>query len=174
MKIAITEIPDEGLDYIAEEALEEFGASGELRMASPVRCNLRIEKAGAEVVVRGVITADAELVCSRCLRTFISLLEAPVEVVYRPASELRDEDKHELMAGELETGFYVGNELDMGELFNEQMLLSVPIKPLCSDSCKGICPGCGADLNEGGCKCGGKGQDKRLEKLKEYFERRKG
>lgn len=175
MKITISEIPEEGLDLTSEEKIELEG----LRLRSPAKFSLRVEKSGAEVVVRGSVRADIELTCGRCLKDFVSAIEVPLEVVYRPSSEFGDLGEHgggekrELKTEELETGFYEGDELDIDELFREQLLLGIPMKTLCSDACKGICPSCGADLNEGGCLCGAKGPDPRLEKLKEYFERRK-
>ncbi len=45
------------------------------------------------------------------------------------------------------------NMLDLTELLRQNILLSMPIKPLCSDECKGLCPTCGRNLNEGPCNC---------------------
>ena len=177
MKIKISEIPDEGLDVELEEKIE----SEEIRLLSPAKFRLRVEKSDVEVLVRGAVIADVALTCGRCLKDFVREIEAPVEAVYRPASELQAEEQHELHPGELETGFYEGDALDLDELFVEQMLLGIPIRPLCDEACKGICPACGADLNAAGCKCEVKKPDlaaeasvsERLEKLKEHFERRK-
>lgn len=168
MKIVLSEIPDEGLDLSEEESIE----SDEVKTVSPACFKLRVEKIGSEVIIKGSIMAGVELVCSRCLRDFRQELTVPFDVVYHSADELNADERYQLKPSELETGFYRGDELDTGELFKEQLLLNCPIKPLCSDSCKGICPQCGVDLNEGICKCRHQASDVRLEALKKYFERR--
>ena len=48
---------------------------------------------------------------------------------------------------------FEGDEIDLGELFREQILLAIPMTPLCREECKGLCPVCGADLNAGECSC---------------------
>ena len=53
-------------------------------------------------------------------------------------------------------------EIDLTEAVQEQILLSLPLRPLCREDCKGLCPGCGEDLNKGACGCSGKAVDPRL------------
>jgi uncharacterized protein len=48
---------------------------------------------------------------------------------------------------------FVENMLDMTEMFRQDILLAMPIKPICSEECKGLCPSCGRNLNEGPCGC---------------------
>lgn len=169
MKVTISEIPLEGLEIRQEMHID----LGELRLGSPARLDLRVEKLGSEVVVKGTVSADVMLACGRCLNEFAAGVEAPIDVVYHPASDISGDEKRELRADELETGFYEGDELDMDELVREQMLLNLPIKSLCGEACKGICPHCGANLNEGPCTCPARPGDARLEALKDFFERRK-
>jgi uncharacterized protein len=73
----------------------------------------------------------------------------------------------------METGFYRGDELDLTEVTKEQVLLGLPMKPLCSESCKGLCPACGADLNLGPCGCGGKAVDQRFQALEKLLKKGK-
>lgn len=170
MKVTVSEIPNEGLDFVEEEALE----LAEVKVVSPVRLKLRVEKVGNEVIVNGSVSAVVGLACSRCLKDFRKDFESSLSVVYHPVEELKEEEGHEVKTGELDIGFYSGDELDISELLKEQILLGIPIKPLCKDSCKGICIGCGADLNETACKCDTKGSGSSFDGLKNYFiERRK-
>ena len=169
MKIVLSEITDEGLDLDFEETV----ASNALQLLTPVRTKLRIEKTGHEVFVNGSIVAGVELQCSRCLTRFPKDIEASINVVYHPVEELRGEDKHEVKEDELDMGFYKGDELDIDELVAEQIILSVPMKPLCSESCKGLCPRCGADLNVGACSCAWNEPDPRLAVLKKFFDKGK-
>jgi len=167
MKILISEIPDEGLDIDVDETLQ----SDVVRLISPVKGHLSITKTGPEVLIQGEITTSAELECSRCLKNYTSEINAPVDVIYHPAEELKAEGKHEIREDELETGFYSGDEFDVAELLKEQILLNVSMKPLCSETCKGICPKCGTDLNVNKCNCSIDRTDSRLEVLKELLRR---
>lgn len=169
MKIQVSEITDEGLDLTLEEALE----SSPVRLLGPVKAQLHLDRIGSEVVARGEARALFELQCSRCLKNYADDTVLPINVVYRPAEELRDEQKHEIKEDELETGFYRGDELDIQELVSEQILLTIPMKPLCSESCKGICPHCGTDLNTSTCTCEEREVDPRLAVLKNLLRDRK-
>ncbi len=165
MKILLSDITDEGLDL----AFEETPASDALKLQSPVRVALRITKAGTEVLAEGTAAASIELQCSRCLKGFVKALDVQINAVYHPVEELKGEEKHEIKDDELDMGFYRGDELDIQDLVVEQMLLNVPMKPLCSESCRGICPTCGADLNVSTCGCERKEQDPRLAVLKKLL-----
>lgn len=150
MKIHVPGIPEEGVELDEEVSVE----SEVLREPAQVRLKLMVQRSGGEVYVSGLIAADIVLGCSRCLGDFSKDISVPVEVVYRPAGECGPEGRGELLTGELDTGYYDGDELDIAELAREQVLLDVSMKPLCSDSCKGICLKCGKDLNEEGpCGC---------------------
>lgn len=165
MKIVIPEIPGEGFDLKIEETIESDN------LISPVMAQLRIQKIGPEVMVKGNLTVDLQLQCSRCLKDFKRSLSVPVDVVYHPIAELKGEDKCELNSEKLDMGFYSGEELELLDLIKEQIMLNLPMKPLCSDSCKGICPQCGTDLNAGNCGCNTRDIDPRFEVLKKLLER---
>ncbi len=164
MKVLIPDIPKEGLDIEVEETMESDIIS------SPVKCRLKIEKVDAEVMVKGDLTAEVKLQCSRCLKEFHRTLSVPIDVVYHPVEELKGEERHEVTAGELDMDFYSGEELDLLDLLKEQIMLNVAMKPLCDGSCKGICSGCGADLNTETCKCSERGVDPRLAELKKLLQ----
>jgi len=160
MKIVIAEIPPEGVDV---ELKEHFKFDDSL---FPAQANLKIQKVGTEVLIKGTVRAEVQLQCRRCLKDFESSVDASVDVVYHPVEELRDEEKHGLKVEELDMGFYSGGELDLSDLIKEQVVLNLPMKPLCSNLCKGICPYCGGDLNKGDCGCAMKEGDPRLAVLK--------
>jgi uncharacterized protein len=166
MKILVSDITDEGLDLEFEEVL----SSGLLSLISPVRVALRVEKFGAELLAKGEVNTRVELQCGRCLKSFPQDMELAINVVYHPAEELKDEERHEIRDDELDTGFYQEDELDVDDLVMEQILLNVPMKPLCSEACRGICAKCGADLNLKACGCEPGGPDPRLEILKKLLD----
>ena len=77
---------------------------------------------------------------------------------------------------ELNLDFFSDEEIDIDQLITEQILLAVPMKPLCNSKCPGICPVCGKNLNEGKCNCKTDKVDPRLlplERLKKKMEERK-
>ncbi|MGD0884855.1 MAG: DUF177 domain-containing protein [Thermodesulfovibrionales bacterium] len=169
MKVLLSDIADEGLDIAFEETFE----AGPFKLLSPVKALLHIDKVNAEVLVQGTMQTLLELQCSRCLKAFSKEAGLDVNVVYHPVEELKGEERHEIKDDELDTGFYQGDELDIQELVREQIILNIPIKPLCSESCKGICPKCGTDVSADTCTCEEKDLDPRLAVLKKLLNERK-
>lgn len=168
MKIKVPDIPDEGLDVEEEDAFEtREGVLGRTKLRA------RVERAGKDVFIHGEARAELTLSCSRCLRKFESGLSIPLDLAYCPDVEGADAEMHELTADEMETGFYRDEEIDLSEVAREQVLLNIPMKPLCAETCRGICPLCGADLNEAPCGCEAKAVDPRFQALKKYFDDRK-
>lgn len=165
MKIIISEIPDDGLDAEFEETVTFDN------VPSPVQAKLKIQKVGPEVVVSGNIMADVQLQCSRCLKDFKRDLSFPFEAVFHPVEQLKGEENHEIKAEELNMGFYSKDELDLTDLVKEQIMLNLPMKPLCNDFCKGICLQCGADLSAGDCGCTVRDIDSRLVGLKKLLDK---
>jgi uncharacterized protein len=169
MKIVLADITEEGLDLAFEETFEP----GPFKSLAPVKAMLHVDKFGHEVFVKGTVKSLLELECSRCLKVFPFESELSVDVVYRPLEELRGEERHEIKDDELDTDFYEGDELDIDGLVKEQIILSIPLKPLCSEACRGICPSCGTDLGTDTCSCETKETDPRLEILKQLFDKGK-
>lgn len=160
----ISEMPAEGLDVEFRETVT-FDAG-----QSPVQAQLKIKKIDTQVVVNGNILADAELQCSRCLKVFKSGISFPFEAVFHPLEQLKGEEKHELRIEELDMGFYSKDELDLVDIIKEQIMLNLPMKPLCNDLCRGICLKCGTDLNTGTCNCAIKETDSRFIELKKLLK----
>ncbi len=168
MKILILDIPEEGLDISLDERIKtEYPI-----ILTSVKSNLHVDKIGDEVLFKGNLSTSIELRCSRCLKAFKKDMDIDIDVVYHSVSELKEET-YEIKEDELDTGFYRGDELDLDELLLEQLILNIPMKPLCKESCRGICPGCGKDLNIEGCDCEKTALDPRFEKLKKLFNDRK-
>jgi uncharacterized protein len=166
MKIVIADIPDEGLILDIQEKLNTEDVS----LTSPVISKLSLNKVGREIIIAGRLKADMEFQCSRCLKDFRQSLDIPVNVVYHPVEDAVME-KHALKDDQMDMGFYQGDELDLQELLKEQILLNTQMKPLCNEQCRGLCPKCGKDLNEGQCNCSQKEIDPRLEVLKKFLEK---
>jgi uncharacterized protein len=166
MKIQVSRIPEEGLDIEGEEAFVDEDAG-------PVtaKVSLRVEKVGEDVLMRGEATAGLRLVCSRCLKEFERDLTVPLDLAFSPEKEMGEEREHELAEEEMSIGFYSEDEIDLAEVVREQMLLNIPMKSLCDEACKGLCPHCGADLNVETCACGTREVDPRLKALEKFFKK---
>jgi uncharacterized protein len=125
---------------------------------------------GKIVLVDGSIKISVSMRCSRCLGDFSSPLDIDFKEEYAPSEEYDPEGEPELTDSELNLGFYTNDEIDAGELVKEQVLLAVPMKPLCNNDCRGICSECGTNLNEGVCNCSTEKIDPRLAPLKHFMK----
>ena len=91
--------------------------------------------------------------CVRCLKPVPLSGSARFDLEYRPASQAPEEEDVAFIPGEPEIVYYDEDTLKLEEIVSQQMYLEVPDKLLCREDCKGLCPTCGADLNEGACGC---------------------
>jgi uncharacterized protein len=137
------------------------------RVATPVELSMDIEKAGPDVFrVQGRATTRLVLECGRCLDEIEVPVDARFELRYVPQVENEAESDREIGEDDLTTSFYQEGSLDVIEMLREQFELALPMKPLCAESCRGICAECGANLNRTKCGCEPKWIDPRLEPLK--------
>ena len=116
--------------------------------------DVAIERSGDGITVRGRLRATAWLECFRCLKGFERMVETPFEF-YADRSGTGRGRKHEEQELERDhyMGFHDGRRLDLTEHAREALLVELPIAPHCREDCKGLCPRCGADLNDGPCAC---------------------
>ena len=133
---------------------DQFAADDAYRVAAPVSLAFDIFKDNELFRLAGRVQTSLELPCSRCLEAFTWPVDAAFDLRYLPQSENSSgEEEAEIEEDDLSTAFYQNDEIDLGQLMREQFLLSLPMKPLCSDDCKGLCPACGANLNRTTCDC---------------------
>jgi uncharacterized protein len=139
-------------------------AGSGLTLSRPLDVHLEAQQAGPDVVVRGEIEGEAELSCRRCLRDVRVEIDEDIAALFRSGvgpAEAEEEEVYPLPPR--------GRDLDLRDLVREQVLLAVPQYAVCSEACRGLCPRCGANLNEGECACGVSEVDDRwgpLRKLK--------
>lgn len=125
----------------------------EIEIDGPLKIELDVLKTERSFVLSGELEGVLILQCSRCLKYF----KYPIEV------EISDE----LMIEEIEDL----HNINMFPVFERDIILEIPIKPLHDEDCKGLCPICGQDLNEEECDCEKESIDPRLEKLKEFKQK---
>lgn len=112
--------------------------------------------------VKGRLTAEGSVACSRCTAAIPWSADETFDFELRSPEAAPLAEELELAAEELEVVFGDTETLDLHELAIQQVVLALPMKPLCSERCAGLCPRCGADLNAGeACRCGSADVDPR-------------
>lgn len=137
------------------------------RIVAPVELDVDIHKDHERFRLEGTVRTELELPCSRCLEPFRMPIDAAFSLRYLPASEMTHAQEREVEEDDLETSYYRDDQIDLNELMREQFYLALPMKPLCRDECKGLCPQCGTNLNTGACSCAARWEDPRLAPLKQ-------
>jgi len=146
---------------------EALGSGDEAyTVVTPVSLIFDIHKDKARFHLVGRVKTTLGLPCSRCLEPFTVDVDAPFDLRYQPLAEHHGPSEREVEAGDLDTAFYENDEIDLGQLMGEQFYLSLPMKPLCKDDCKGLCSNCGTNLNKATCDCNTKWEDPRLAALR--------
>jgi uncharacterized protein len=135
------------------------------RIAAPVLLDFDIHKDKDRFRLEGSAKTELELPCSRCLEPFRMPVDAPFDLRYHPAAEISAEDEREIEEEDLGTSYYRDDQIDLNDLLREQFYLALPMKPLCREGCRGLCPQCGTNLNGGGCQCQTGWEDPRLAPL---------
>jgi DUF177 domain-containing protein len=137
------------------------------RIVEPVALGFDIYKGKDSFRLVGDVKTMLELPCSRCLEPFLWPVDAHFDLRYQPHAHNTGEGEREIEEDDLTTAFYEDEQIDLGQLMGEQFYLSLPMKPLCGDGCKGLCPVCGTNLNRETCDCKRTWDDPRLAALRE-------
>jgi uncharacterized protein len=149
----------------SELGREEVAGSGEVKIEAAVRTG----DAAAEYVADGTSTFTADLSCSRCAEPFPFANTSTFHVRFRPRPQItREGEEIEITdKEELDVEFYSERTIPLRDLALEQVQLSIPMKPLCEESCLGLCPNCGANLSREECDCKASMSDERWGALKD-------
>ncbi|HTU00605.1 MAG TPA: DUF177 domain-containing protein [Candidatus Sulfotelmatobacter sp.] len=170
MLIDVSQIPPDGLDVTLPDADLDLGTSmGVWAGPATVRAGLHIGRTGRGVLIQGSFAGGVTLLCGRCLEPFRFGAEDRFDVYCRSAAPPREPETRELTEDELDVMYLEEGRIDTDALLRENFLLSLPVQPLCHEDCQGLCPRCGADLNQGPCRCGGTQTDPRLQVLRKLL-----
>lgn len=138
-------------------------------LSEPVGTNFVLTHADLNLHIDGTVETGIRCTCSRCLKEFSRHLSADFDLSYRPQPKAaREGEEIELKYEDMEVGFYDGVKLDVNLMVLEQIELALPMKFVCREDCKGLCYKCGADLNEGSCRCDNTEMDSRLGALLQF------
>jgi uncharacterized protein len=159
MRIRVDEIPESGRflhfhwddarfrQHLPEEDPFEF------RLIRPLNVDMEIQKRLDHIRVQGTLKGTLQVTCHRCLTAFPWPLEEQVEIFLVEKEKLEASEEVELETRDLDYEFFDGAIIEIDQLVAEQIFLTLPVKILCSENCRGLCPYCGANLNEEPCKC---------------------
>ncbi|MBN2026173.1 MAG: DUF177 domain-containing protein [Actinobacteria bacterium] len=154
---------------VAEHGLVEKSDRGDLKL------EVWLESSPDGVRVKGVIQGSVSMDCTRCLEGYRQELEIAVDEFFRRPglSMVTGDGRRVTGAGVQEEDEYVIDEgtIDLNLLVNDAVMLSLPIKHLCDEGCKGLCQACGKNLNQGECGCIQESIDPRLEVLRTLLEK---
>jgi len=135
--------------------------SQELELCSPVQMVGTMSNVGDVLLLKAVLTAEVKRMCGRCLKEFSAETKAEVLEKFYPQGTANLEK---------DAFVYDSDVIDITEPLRESLLLAEPIQALCKEDCRGLCPVCGADLNDGDCGCDRVTVDPRLAALKQFIK----
>lgn len=139
---------------------------------TPIHLDAHVRKVKEEITIEGRISATVEMSCARCLKPHHEHIDDSFEVVYCPRPDDEEQvDEIELDETDLDISYYKGDSIAISDLLREQLLLMLPVKPLCKSDCAGLCASCGKDLNEGPCTCSQRNIDPRFAILETLLEK---
>jgi uncharacterized protein len=169
MRVNIDEIKEAGLARtwdVTREQTDEMVAGGPAgyRARGPTRVDVRLEKVERRVRVEAHAKATLTAACGRCLSPVALDVPVDFELTLVPSDGHGDEPHASRVRGKAPVGgsfdakdaeeeTYTGKVIDLDPMVREQVLLALPAYPVCKDDCKGLCPVCGANLNDRECGC---------------------
>jgi len=176
MRIHIGNIVPEGV-LIAEDLdpkqlkdLEALQADESCTFQGMLAVKLRVTPTAGMFQVEGHVEAKTVLACSRCLAPVQWPLSTSFRLTFTRslpgAGGEAPPESRELEAEELGMVLFEGDEIDFRDVIQEQVIMALPMQPLCRSDCRGLCPRCGANLNAETCRCPGEDIDPRLAVLR--------
>jgi uncharacterized protein len=142
----------------------DYGLS-EVKQSEPLEVNATAELLEGQIRVTGELQTKIEMVCARCLEPVIEEVHRDFDLFYQPLLKGTPNDVERLKDDDTEIGFFEGEGLFLADVLMEQVLLSLPMKVICQSDCRGLCPDCGANLNQEQCRCERHTSDLRLAPL---------
>ncbi len=156
-------------NFIASPEELDLQDFDEATFSDEIIIELTINKWDDDLTVEGLIKADASIECSCCLMVCDFLLEIPLKLFFKRKLILSETDiLINLTEEDLITLSYDENIIKFDDRVRESLVLALPMKMLCREDCKGLCPICGINLNEEFCSCEEQTFDPRWSKLRQF------
>lgn len=132
-------------------------------LAEPVELDLQLTSTPSAIVVRGEARAVLLPACGRCLESFARPVRAEIEETYYPAGQEDAQPEPEWQP-------FSGDSIDITADVVKSLLVALPMRLVCSEDCRGLCPVCGTNLNKQQCRCAVEDIDPRLVALKKLLQ----
>ncbi|WP_270563704.1 YceD family protein [Clostridium beijerinckii] len=164
MKVQISDIisgkdRSKKIDYIFDAP--QFDFEGDIiKPIKPFEVVGKIASDGDILILNAKIKTDLEMICSRCLDTFIYPIDIDIEERFTTNRDSGDDEAIVVM----------DDVLDITEIVESSIISTLPIKRVCKNDCKGLCQECGCNLNHNSCSCQKEDVDIRFEALKGLFD----
>jgi uncharacterized protein len=168
MRIPVDEITQSAKEVHFSERIEDLNqiyAKGQARDYEFPPCldvDLVYYRCGADIFFQGSFAAQLGGRCSRCLEQYSFNIDKEFDLVLTPDPLTSGKSDGELNRNDLGLSYYSSEEINLAPLIKEQVLLALPTRPLCQESCRGLCGTCGANLNRESCGCFSSTADPRM------------
>ncbi|HLW82735.1 MAG TPA: DUF177 domain-containing protein [Candidatus Acidoferrales bacterium] len=139
--------------------------SGDFRQIDPLEVRATAELIDGQIRIFGTFHTRLELTCARCLDTVVEEVSKDFDLIYRPMASIRKDEEIRLNLDDTDVAFFEGDGLFLADVLAEQVNLSLPMKVICRSDCRGLCPHCGANLNQEECRCETHATDARMAPL---------
>ena len=159
MKLSVDDIPQSPKTLRFSEKVGELneiygkGQIRDFRFPAFMDVDLVYYRSGQDIFFHGSFAGVLEGDCSRCLKRYSFGLNKQFEFILIPEALRPQEKAGEISREELGLSYYSTEEINLTPLIREQVLLALPTRPLCSENCRGLCGGCGVNLNDEACVC---------------------
>jgi uncharacterized protein len=170
MIIRLSEIDDTLVVKGSMEASRFMEVEGnEFHIATPVQYTLTVKKFDNLLTITGPVTFEAFFTCGRCLEEFRRSIAMDMDIRLVPKTEIPQASEFELKDEDMDVYYYESDEIDLDPFIYEEALLDMPIRPICSMDCKGLCGACGKNKNFETCDCNETSHTLLGEKLKSFL-----
>jgi len=162
MFISLQELEVRKVEFSQQLAPGTLDLGGELRQSGVLstkgRAELLEEHRGGkntveDIRVVGDFSTEIEARCARCVEPVPTKIGGDFDLLYRPLGVDAGKDERSISEAETEIGYYSGDGIELQDVLREQVLLALPAKIVCSESCRGLCARCGKNLNVESCAC---------------------
>ncbi|HLK33379.1 MAG TPA: DUF177 domain-containing protein [Terriglobales bacterium] len=180
MLISIQELELHRIDFREEIGPDVIDYGADIHQQSALRsaghAELVEERRGhrgsiEDIRVVGDFATRLELNCARCLEPVSRDISGDFDLLYRPRGADSGVDERTVSGDEAEVSYYTGEGVLLEDVLREQVLLAVPLKTVCREDCRGLCPHCGRNLNFEQCNCSEPLEDPRWSALKEIKDK---
>ena len=139
----------EGLNEVYDEYLFD----------KPVSFKGSVENRGGILILHGDLNTSYHVKCSKCLKDIDSIMNISIMENFIEEKNKADDESYT----------YKGNFIELDRVFKDNIILNLPVRQVCNEDCKGLCPICGANLNVTSCECREDEVDSRMEVLRNFF-----